>query len=152
MYIESELKSYGKGRVAAKRQSTFSGPSNNLLYLKLHPRITLISLSVFADVSHSHDGRLAETNRDAAVTSGAVEASTKHPGAAGAINKRPTEHGKSAILAFPSSFRANERPASLLSDATTNVNSVWWKQAYQLHCQCKLINFTVNSEIVSLKF
>lgn len=98
----------------------------------------------FTVVSRSHDGRLAEANRDAAAANGALEATARahhaaqHPGVAGSDDKEPAEHVGTAVVDVPAVSRAAQRAARAVThaSATNNVDRHHRQQAHQLHRQC----------------
>lgn len=98
----------------------------------------------FTVVSRSHDGRLAEANRDAAAANGALEAAARahhaaqHPGVAGSDDKEPAEHVGATVVDVPAVSRAAQRAARAVAHATAagHVNRHHRQQAHQLHRQC----------------
>lgn len=98
----------------------------------------------FTVVSRSHDGRLAEANRDAAAANGALEAAARahhaaqHPGVAGSDDKEPAEHVGAAITDVSAVSRTAQRAARAVAHASTasHVNRHYRQQTHQLHRQC----------------
>lgn len=98
----------------------------------------------FTVVSRSHDGRLAEANRDAAAANGTLEATARshhaaqHSGVAGSDDKEPAEHVGTAIVDVPAVSRAAQRTACAVTHASaaSNVDRHYRQQTHQLHCQC----------------